>query len=104
MDPFGKHTSEELESALKRCSLSPGVDLDTIAGGAGAALSSGQLQLLTFGRTLLQPKRIIVMDEPTASVDMQTDNLVQQVVREAFTDSSVLLIAHRLETITSYCD
>lgn len=102
LDPFNKHSTEALQDALSRCGLGS-LTLDATAGGTGASLSSGQLQLLTFGRTLLQSRRIIIMDEPTASVDMQTDRLVQSMVREAFADRTVLLIAHRLETVLEFC-
>eukprot|EP00929_Paragymnodinium_shiwhaense_P041923 TRINITY_DN21772_c0_g4_i1.p1 TRINITY_DN21772_c0_g4~~TRINITY_DN21772_c0_g4_i1.p1 ORF type:complete len:1292 (-),score=290.39 TRINITY_DN21772_c0_g4_i1:148-4023(-) len=104
LDPFNRQSEEALTKALERCGLAPGVGLDTSAGGAGASLSAGQLQLLTFGRTLLQPSRVVMMDEPTASVDMQTDRMVQQAVKEAFASRTVMIIAHRLGTVMDYCD
>merc|ERR1719277_508349 len=106
LDPFEEHSEEKLQEALKLTGLLPAVTLDTLASGAagaGAGLSAGQKQLLTFGRTLLQDTRIVVMDEPTASVDMQTDRFVQQTSKEAFAGRTVLTIAHRLETVR-HCD
>jgi len=73
--------------------------LDSIAGGSGAGLSAGQRQLLTFGRTLLQGTRLVMMDEPTASVDMQTDRVLQSLAHASFEGKTVFTIAHRLETV-----
>jgi ABC-type multidrug transport system fused ATPase/permease subunit len=99
LDPFSKHTDAELSRVLKVVGLQSYVTLDTPAGGSDAALSTGQRQLLTFSRTLLQKSQIVVMDEPTASVDMQTDRLVQSAARQHFADRTVILIAHRLDTV-----
>jgi len=104
LDPFGKFDKDQLQNALECSGLGSAVDLDSTASGTGASLSSGQLQLLTFARTALQPKTVIVMDEPTASVDMQTDKLIQQAVHATFSRSTVIIIAHRLDTVMGYCD
>lgn len=103
LDPFNKHAEEDLQHVLKEAGLAPAVTLETDAGGGSATLSSGQKQLVTFGRTLLQGTRLVVMDEPTASVDMQTDRLLQIVARRVFAERTVITIAHRLETIKD-CD
>jgi ABC-type multidrug transport system fused ATPase/permease subunit len=103
LDPFGKHSEEELLRVMSDAGLSSALSLDTAAGGGGASLSAGQRQLVTFGRTLLQGTRLVVMDEPTASVDMQTDRLLQSVARVAFAKKTVMTIAHRLETVRD-CD
>jgi len=104
LDPFGRQSEESLINALQLCGLGKAVDLDAPAGGTGSLLSSGQLQLLTFGRTLLQSSRVIIMDEPTSNVDMQTDRQVQEVVHTSFGDRTVVIIAHRLRTVMEYCD
>jgi len=83
--------------------LSSSATLDTPAGGTDAALSAGQKQLLTFGRTLMQESYIVVMDEPTANVDMQTDRLLQMASRKTFETRTVIMIAHRLDTVKD-CD
>lgn len=104
LDPFSTCSDKALEQALRTCGLPASVTLDSKAGdAAGVGLSAGEKQLLTFGRTLLQDSRIVVMDEPTASVDLQTDRLVQATAKTAFAGRTMVVIAHRLDTVMS-CD
>lgn len=69
----------------------------------GANLSQGEKQLLCFGRALLESNKIILMDEATANIDTATEQTIQNLVEKKFNHSTILMIAHKLDTIM-ICD
>ena len=102
---FGLEASDEtLWKVLQQVQLADFVSalplgLDTVIGEGGYGLSGGQRQRLALGRTLLRPAQILILDEVTAHLDVETENLIMQVLREYGQDKIVLYVGHRVQTM-----
>ena len=107
IDPMGEFSDEEIEGILDDVGLwEKFVELDgvhTKIEKDGGNLSQGEKKLVCMARALLFKKKVVLMDETTSSLDMKTEQIIQRLIKERFKDCTVLVIAHRLNTIL-HCD
>jgi ABC-type multidrug transport system fused ATPase/permease subunit len=115
LDPFNEHDDMALWSALRQSGLVPSdaaiddrrtdparIHLDSVVEENGLNFSLGQRQLMALARALVRGSQIIVCDEATSSVDMETDDKIQATIATGFKGKTLLCIAHRLRTIVGY--
>ena len=131
LDPFNEHTDAELWGALRQADLVPSspttdtaaitdtdtdsktpeistktevsrINLDSVVEEDGLNFSLGQRQLMALARALVRGSQIIICDEATSSVDMETDDKIQNTIATGFRGKTLLCIAHRLRTIVGY--
>jgi len=115
LDPIGQKTDADLNDALRRAGLiaPEGATpeqaerfakfrLDATVADEGSNFSAGERQLLALCRALVKNSKVIILDEATSSVDVETDASVQRAIQTEFASQSLLCIAHRLATIAFY--
>ncbi len=95
---------KEVESILTATAMTRFVNklengLDTLIGQGGQELSTGEKQLLSFARVLCRDPKIIILDEATAAIDTESENILEEALAKAFHRRTSLIIAHRLSTI-----
>ncbi|KAK5829384.1 P-loop containing nucleoside triphosphate hydrolase protein [Linnemannia elongata] len=104
LDPTNKHQDADIWAALEAAEMKRLVEglegrLDAAVDDNGKNFSIGERQLISLSRAILRRSRIIVMDEATANVDLQSDRMIQKAIHTQFQGATVFTIAHRLNTV-----
>lgn len=106
LDPFAANSDEDVLSALRAVRLASAdatIDLlNTPLEEGGSNYSVGERQLLNLAAALLSKPKVLVCDEATASIDYESDAFVQRMLRERFQNTTLITVAHRLNTIMDY--
>ena len=114
IDPLNNHTEEEIENVMREIGFwyicernleenknkkDEEKGLNMIITENGGNISIGERQLICITRAILRKSKIIIMDEATASIDINTENIIQKAINNLLNDSTILTIAHRIKTV-----
>ncbi|TKY88084.1 hypothetical protein EX895_003180 [Sporisorium graminicola] len=107
LDPEGTCSDHELWDALQKCELTSFVkkqanELEELLLTGDTFISTGQKQLLALARALLRKRKILVLDEATSAMDVETDQAVQSVLSSQFAECTVIAVAHRIATVMDF--
>lgn len=107
LDPFGVWSDKIIFDALRDVQMLSVIEglpqnLNSLVAEGGSNFSVGQRQLLALSRAIIRKSKILVLDEPTANVDRKTDSLLQEAIAKSFSGSTIIAVAHRLDTVIDY--
>lgn len=104
IDPYREYSEDQIWAAVTKVKLKTCIsNLDAAVIQNGVGFSVGQKQLICLARAALRHNKIVILDEATANMDVQTEILLYNVIEEVFSECTILIIAHRLEYIKK-CD
>ncbi|CAD8187873.1 unnamed protein product [Paramecium pentaurelia] len=107
LDPFQQHDDDSIRQVLNDCCLTNLINqrngLNTRINESGDNLSAGEKQLMCIARAILKRAKLVLIDEATANIDFETEQKIQKVISDQFSNCTVLIIAHRINTIM-LCD
>ncbi|XP_050310275.1 probable multidrug resistance-associated protein lethal(2)03659 [Anthonomus grandis grandis] len=104
IDPYDRYSDDEIWDTLEKVHMRDHIhNLDLKITDHGSNFSTGQRQLICLARVIIKRNKIVVLDEATANMDPETEILAQQAIEKHFDDSTVLIIAHRLQAVLQ-CD
>ena len=101
LDPTEEHSNYACEAVLSRVCGKYGWTLETQIDDGGRNVSQGQRQLVGLARAILRRSAIVIMDEATASIDLNTSAEIQRVLREELKESTIITIAHRAAAVAN---
>ena len=106
IDPFNETQNEEIIQTLKRIGFeyteSDDKIMDKLIEQGGSNLSVGQKQLICIARAIIRKRKIVVMDEATANIDMNTEKIIQKALDLLLKNCTIITVAHRIKTIENY--
>ncbi|KAF7291603.1 hypothetical protein HMN09_01251400 [Mycena chlorophos] len=110
LDPFGAHEDAALNEALRGAGLfslridgeTSGLTLDSVVDREGSNLSLGERQIVAMARAIVRRTPLVVLDEATSAIDFETDALIQRTLRTEFQGTTVISVAHRLQSVMDY--
>ncbi|KAL4432931.1 hypothetical protein ABPG74_014445 [Tetrahymena malaccensis] len=107
IDPLEEYNEQEIIQVLEKTNLIEVINklpkgIHTDMSDSSSVFSMGQKQLVCLARVMLRNNKLIVLDEATANVDMNTDQKIQQLLKQMFSNTTIITIAHRLNTIADY--
>lgn len=103
LDPSNQHTDQEIWSVIQMVRLQNLIVSLDFKITSSSNFSPGQRQLICLARCLLTKNKLIILDEATSDMDLESENLINNILDQCFKECTLVIVAHRLSTILG-CD